>query len=123
MTVSALLSLSDALSPNRFTQAQKLQWLSEAEHAVFFDVIATHEGGPEAFPGYDETTPGETVLLAPAPYDALYRWYLQAQMELCHGEMTRYNNSMTLFNHALLSFQNAYNRTHRPKTSVTRFRA
>ena len=46
------------------------------------------------------------------PWDELCIRYLQAQLDLVNGELTRYANSAALFNQLLGAYQDYYNRTH-----------
>ncbi len=116
MTVIEAITLVDRLRPNRFTAAEKYRWLSDIDGLICRELIETHGDSPlkGPFEGYTEGLDDNAVLIAPFPYDALYRWYLESQIDLCNGEITRYNNSRNLFNHAYLTYTDWYNRTHMP---------
>lgn len=114
-TVGEVISFIDEVTPNIFTKSQKLYWLSSLDELISEEIIKTHEGGEDhTFTPYGENTPDDTELLAPAPYDAVYRYHLLAQIDLYNGEITRYNNSAALYNEAYIAFLNWYNRTHMP---------
>ena len=118
MTVSEAIALVDRLKPNKFTPEDKVKWLSEIDGLIVRELVDTHENSPLAgdFAGYvsiEES--GGTELLAPYPYDILYRWYLESQIDLGNMEIAKYNNSKTLFNNAYLTYTDHYNRTHMPK--------
>lgn len=66
------------------------------------------------FSGYTEETDPDTVLIVPAPWDALYLYWLEAQIDYCNGEMDRYNNAAGRFTLAQQEFIDHYHRTHRP---------
>ena len=66
-------------------------------------------GGLDAY-----ARPGETVLLAPAPYEGLYEAYLSAQIDFHNGEFTRYQNSAQLYNAVFSAFAAWYRREHLP---------
>ena len=66
----------------------------------------------EKMKNYEEDTNAQ--LIAPAPYDSRYVYWLMAQIDLAAAELNRYNNSMELFNEAMKNFKAWYNRTHRP---------
>jgi len=122
MTIGECLEQVDALAENLYSQAQKVRWLSDLDGQVANEVITTHEGGEGfAFAGYDEETDPGTELLVPAPYSDLYRWYLEFKIHLENGDMVRYNNALTLYNNAYLTYQDYYNRTHMPVARVRRF--
>lgn len=122
MTLEACINMVDGLKPNRFTKAQKVQWLSEIDGEIAREVLLTHEDipqGAEDFSGYDPDTDDDTELLAPFPHDMLYRWYLESQIDLYNAELGKYNNSRELFNNAYLTYRNAYNRAHMPLSKAT----
>lgn len=122
MTIAEAISLVDKLKPNQYTEVMKKNWLSKLDGLVFKEVFQTHEDNPIAsFEGYEEAGM-ETELLIPYPYDEdIYNYFLQASMDKENGETAKYNQSITLYNNAFLTFQNWYNRTHKPISSGTRF--
>lgn len=73
------------------------------------------------FTGYDATTPLDTVLLIPSPYDSAYLDWLAAKIDFADGEYARYNNSMTRFNDTFLAFSRFYNRKNMPKGSKIKY--
>ena len=106
----------DALKQNSFSTPEKIGWLSTLDGIVKCEIIDTHEGAEDIdFKGYDESTPNDTELLVPAPYDDVYIKWLEAQINYGNGEIGKYNNSMTMFNSAYGTFERFYNRTHMPK--------
>lgn len=122
MTVSEAISLVDRLRPNQFPETIKISWLSKLDGQIFEEIIQTHEGGAaDRFTGYGETSQDEE-LLVPYPYaEDIYISFLQAQMDRENGETARYNQSISLYNNAFLTFQNWYNRTHLPLAGGKRF--
>lgn len=96
MTAAQAIAALDELTANTYDQAQKLLWLGRAEAGLLPD--GNREGILEM----------DTPLQATAPYDELYIRYLQAQIFLEAGEITRYNNAMALYNNALAQFRRAY---------------
>lgn len=123
MTVAEAISTVDRLKPNQHTEAFKIDCLSKLDGLIFKEVYQTHADCPiESFDGYDENSKG-TELLVPYPYDAdIYTYFLQAHIDKENGDIARYNQSITLYNNAFLTFQNWYNRTHIPLPSATRFK-
>lgn len=73
------------------------------------------------FNGYNETTPLDTELIVKAPYDRIYKSWLESRIDYANGDYARYNNSVTVFNTDYLSFQRAYNRKNMPKGSKIKF--
>ena len=124
MTVAEAIALVDGLKPNKFSQEDKVKWLSDIDGLIVRELIDTHEDSPleNEFEGYtDAAADGNKELIAPYPYDILYRWYLESQIDLGNMEIAKYNNSKTLFNNAYLTYTDYYNRTHMPKRRVPGF--
>ena len=103
------------------------RWLHECRPRAIFRVIETDadeesmdrevmENLPEYFRGYDAGDTGR-MLLAEPPYDELYVAYLKMKVDEENGETARYNNSATMFNEHLLTYERFYNRTHMPYRS------
>jgi len=123
MTVKEAIALVDRLKPNKFSEADKLKWLSDIDGLIVRELVDSHEDSPleDEFEGYG-VSDKNTELIAPYPYDILYRWYLESQIDLGNMEIAKYNNSKTLFNNAYLTYTDYYNRTHMPKRRVQGFR-
>ena len=115
MKIIEAINRADALKFNNYTQQEKVAWLSALDGKIKAEIIDTHEGEEVAFTGYDDNTPLDTVLLAPAPYDELYIRWIEAQVDYCNGEIGKYNNSINMFNTEYSQFNRWYNRTHKPK--------
>lgn len=64
---------------------------------------------------YTDKTPLETELLAYAPFDEMYIFWLESKIDYANAEYAHYNNSVTHFNDIYTAFRNDYNRTHMPK--------
>lgn len=122
MTCQAVIDWVDELAPNQYTEEQKYKWLTDCDSSIFRDVICTHEGAAiENFTGYIPDRDADTELIA-SNHPKLYRWYLQAQIDLANQEYTKYNNSCTTYNQAYKEFADVYNRTHAPlQISAFRF--
>ena len=122
MTIIEAINRLDKIKPNGYGQEDKIEWLSEIDGMVKQTVTDTHEGGEDiSFTGYDATTPLDTVLLIPIPYDSAYLDWLAAKIDFADGEYARYNNSMTRFNDTFLSFSRFYNRKYMPKGSKIKY--
>lgn len=116
MTVAQAIEQVDKIKPNRFTEDDKIRWLSEIDGLIVRELIDTHDDSPleEEFEGYTKAD-RNTELIAPYPYDTLYGWYLKSQIDMGNMEIDKYNNSKTMFNNAYLTYTDYYNRTHLPK--------
>lgn len=105
----------DALKQNTFSNTEKIGWLSTLDGIIKKEIIDTHEGADNVtFNGYDDSTPNDTELLVPAPYDDIYIKWLEAQIDYGNSEIGKYNNSMAMFNAAYSNYERYYNRTHMP---------
>lgn len=115
MTIHDAITRLDTLKHNTYSETEKRLWLSLLDGRIHREILMTHEGAPQAdFPGYDANTPGDTVLLAEAPYDDVYIRHLEAMADYHNGEIEKYNNSVLLFDAAYKAFAWHYNRTHLP---------
>lgn len=122
MTIIEAIQAVDSLKPNSYSELEKIQWLSELDGTIKAEIIDTHEDDEEiTFNGYDETTLLETELIVTAPYDRLYKSWLESRIDYANGDYTRYNNSVTVFNTDYLSYQRAYNSKHMPKGTKIKF--
>lgn len=122
MTATEAIDELDAMHPNQFERAQKRRWLTRCEARLTREIVNTHQGGEDA-KSVEITAENEgEALRAPAPYDELYVWYLQAQVDQANGELTRYNNSVALFNQAYQDYADAVNRTAAPVVHRTAIR-
>lgn len=118
MTVSEAVAFVDKMKPNRFSAEEKYRWLTDIDGMIVRELIDTHEDSPLAgeFMGYIPGRDDDVNLIAPAPYDGLYRWYLESQIDLANMEIGKYNNTKNLFNQQYLAYTDHYNRTHMPKS-------
>lgn len=116
MTVHECIALVDMMKPNKYGKQDKLKWLSDIDGTIVRELIDTHEGSPldGPFVPYGDTD-DERLLIVPFPYDVLYRWYLESQIDLGNAEIGKYNNSRNLFNQAYQTYTDQYNRTHLAK--------
>ena len=122
MQIIEAIGMIDALKPNTYSQEEKIKWLSNLDMSIKKEIIDTHEGGKEIeFNGYDENTPLDTKLLAEAPYDEMYVFCLESQIDYHNAEYGKYNNSVTAFNSSFNTFRNYYNRTHMPLTQGLKY--
>jgi hypothetical protein len=121
MTIAQILAQADALTPNAYTTAEKLRWLSEAESFIVNDILKPH-GEQAAFSGYDAATDTDKKVLLGAPYDVLYRYYIEMQIHYADDEMTRANNARAQWNNAFAACQNYYSRSSRAPERVRALR-
>lgn len=111
-----IIELVDEVKANHYDDKLKMKWLSDLDGLIWSEILSTHEDNPlpDGFPGYAVGRDEETELIVPAPYDSMYRWYLESQIDLANQEINKYNNSKALFNNDYLAFTDYYNRRHMP---------
>lgn len=124
MTIDEAITHVDKLKPNQYAREFKIKWLSKLDGLIYREIFLTHDGNTlESFEGYNGDTPVDTQLLVPYPYDEdIYNYYLQAQIDKENCETARYNQTITLYNNAYMTFWNWYNQTHTPVPRCQRFK-
>ena len=122
MTINEAINKIDSLKHNTYSQSDKVDWLSRLDAMVKKHIIDTHEGAESVtFTGYDDSTDFSTELLVPAPYDEIYLRWMEAQIDYNNGEYNKYNTAILMFNADYEAYQNAYNRTHMPKSKSFKY--
>lgn len=125
MTIIEAIDQIDELEPNMYKLGQKIGWLSRVDALITREILDKHEPDPDTelvpFEGYTEDTDQNTILIAPVPYDELYIYYLEMQINYNNKEYDKYNNSALMFQNAFDSFRNFWNRTHMPKTAHNKY--
>lgn len=122
MTIQEAITRLDALIFNTYSNDDKVRWLSGLDTAIKQQIIDTHEGGQNViFNGYTPSTPADTVLLVPAPYDEVYLRWMEAQIHYHNGEYDKYNAAIILYNTSFDAYANLYNKNHMPIRKVNRF--
>lgn len=123
MTIQEALALADDMKDNLMDDGTKISFISEAEAMVHDGIIMKCEHTPEQgiCPQYDESTPGDTVLLVPDRFAKLYVFYVMAAIDLKNDEMDKYNNHRALFENKYREFEDYWRREHMPITSCQHF--
>ena len=135
MKISEMIGKFDNLRPNHIEDGTKREWLSDLELLLINEVVLTHEvpvwiAEHETYLKYLETNGREKLfddysdgeLLAPAPYATdVYFWWLASKTDLMEGNTDKYQNDMQLYNNALLTYKDWYNRTYMPVQQVRSF--
>lgn len=107
ITAGQVLAQVDALAPNQYTRTEKLRWLAQAEGFVLREICRVT--APLA------ALTEDSRLSVEAPYDELYRHYVEAQIHYCNGEMARYNAAAVNWNNGLLAYRDYVCRTAAPR--------
>lgn len=116
----------DRLKPNKFSDEDKAMWLSELDGKIFHEIVETHQRPAmlrkmATFEPYISGRDDTRELLAPAPHDVVYRWWLECQIDIGNNEIARYNNSRTMFASAYAELQAWWNRMYMPMSPVHAF--
>ena len=106
MTALDAISWVDGKKHNAYSQEDKLFWLSRVEQMA----AQLHSRCGLERPAAEEVEP-ETVLSIPAPFDALYLRWLEAQIDYANQEYMKYNNAMALFTALWKEYANQVRRT------------
>lgn len=122
MTIMDAINRIDNLKPNRYDLVEKIKWLSTLDKRIMCDIVSRYEGSEDVVHnGYTEESALTTELLAHAPHDEIYLYWLEAQIDYWNGEYSKYNNSIEMFNTAFKAFATHYNRTHMPRGKKFKF--
>lgn len=135
MKVSEMIAKFDNLRPNQIEDGTKREWLSDLELLLINEVVLTHEvpvwvAEHEMYKRYLETEGRESLidehsdveLMLPLPYATdVYFWWMSSKTDLIEGNTDKYQNDMQLYNNALLTYKDYYNRTYMPVQKVQSF--
>lgn len=123
MNINDAIAQIDRSKPNTVDRADKIAWLDRLDRMAIIEVFGTHEGAEEYedFAGYGPETDGDTVLLIPAPFDAVYISWMESQIDYRQAEYDRYGNSAAMFSSQYAAFADFWNRTHEPNGGTMKF--
>ena len=115
MTIAEAIQSVDSLKPNNYSELEKIEWLNKLDSTIKKEIIDTHDDDGEiTFNGYDDNTSLNTKLIVESPYDIVYIYWLQSQIDYWNQELGKYNNSITMYNTAYSEYERYYNRAHTP---------
>ena len=104
MRVQEAIEKADRLRPNRFSDMEKIEWLSMLDGQVYDEVISRYEENVDVvFDGYDEEHMNEDLLI-PDTYAKVYVDYLMAQIDFYNRDMGMYNNQIAVFSNGYQDF-------------------
>lgn len=115
MTINDVITEVDNQKPNQYTDEEKIRWISVVEKQMVDTIFNTHEGEEITFTGYSIGDIGAELLVEDA-YADVYKYYLYSMIDAMNGELSRYQGSMALYNSALKTFGDYYNRNHMHKS-------
>jgi len=118
MIISDIITEVDKLRPgNKFTTAQKIDWISNLDAKIHNDIIVPYSKRDERFYSYKAAT---DKVIASDRYMQMYINYVVAQIDYYLTEYSRFNNGMVMFNNEYSEFERDFIRTHRkPRVRFT----
>ncbi len=109
MKLTEAITRIDEMKYNTYPREEKIAWLSELDGMVNAHILNPGDTNV-SFAPYDSVADGQKELLAPAPFDNMYLYWLEAKIDYYNGEYTRYNNAINLFNTTFRAYGDACNR-------------
>lgn len=94
-TIGKIISDVNDICPNAFAPAWKARQLALLDGDVWNNVLLAEFAGNFE---YDWPECADWYPLVFAPYDSIYDYWLQAQIERGNGEYEKYNNTSAIFN-------------------------
>lgn len=118
MTIQDVLARVDELKQNKFSEEQKIRWLSNLELIAYEEVVRWHKDCEHMAPKpYDPENDIDAELMIPDPWSDVYVQWLCAQIDYHNGDLQRYQNSARAYNSAFSAWADWFNRYHIPKTT------
>lgn len=116
LSLNEVIKRFDEYKPNKYTQSEKVQWLSELDQRIYNEIFKTHEGNNlVSFDGYADGVPVSAMpALVAEPYSIVYQYWMEAKVDYHNRDFAAYNVSSAMFNQAYNDYERYYNRTHMP---------
>lgn len=109
MKIKDIISRVDEIKPNAFDENRKVEWMNELEGRIILEcMMLPHQAVSEL------TGNPDRECLVGVPHDAMYRHWLEAQIDYANGEYDLYNNTMSAFNAAWNEFSAWFGNTYHP---------
>ena len=108
-TLKKVIDYVSEIKPNAFSNEVLTQWLNECEGSVQTEILCISEGDVVCY-SYEEHK--DTELIVKPPHDRIYGLYLSAMIDFAHGEYSKYENTMQVYNSAMSEFAKWFIRTH-----------
>ena len=127
MTVEEILADVDLKYPNDVPTAHKWEWITQLERMLVEECYDTHQISEEEAAKAKEIAAMGTLRrdyspLAQMPYQEVYTHYVAARIAEMNGDSDSYDRESVMYNNALLTFKNKFNRTHRALDNGQRWR-
>lgn len=93
-TIAEVIGRVDAIKPNVFSIAQKVEWLNKVETMIQTEILDVPVDELVVY------SPADTkkALIVELPYRDVYDYYLMAMIDFMGNDIASYQNSMTMFN-------------------------
>lgn len=118
MKIQDVLARVDELKPNKFSEEQKVRWLSNLELIAYEQVVRWHKDCEHLKPKpYDPASDIDAELMIEDPWSEVYVHWLCAQIDYYNGDLGRYQNSAVSYNSAFTAWANWFHRNHESKTT------
>lgn len=118
MTVQECIDKYNEERPNQLADELKMRWLKTLELLLMNEVIMTHEGADRYLyrlsPDNDDGFDGDSELIVQEPYTDVYFYYMDMRAAANANDTKRYNMAASLYNNALVTYHQWYNRTRKP---------
>lgn len=127
MTIDEMLEEIDRKYPNNVDKVFKWGKITQMEKYLLDECLKTHQISPaEAekaaeIAGMETLEAGYTPLAQP-PYHDLYIHFVAAEIAAINADTDAYGNESALYNNALLTYKNYFNRMHRSLDGGQRWR-
>lgn len=113
MKIQDVLARVDELKPNKFSEEQKVRWLSNLELIAYEQVVRWHKDCEHLKPEpYDPAADIDAELMIEDPWSEVYVHWLSAQIDYYNGDLGRYQNSAVSYNSTFTAWANWFNRNH-----------
>ena len=112
-TIKEIIARVDAIKPNAFDDAAKVNWLASLEGKIAADVFLMSFPELAQF-RYTVADSMDTEPLVCFPHDDVYDLWLCAQIDLANGEYNKYQNTMVSYNESYGNFVRWFARVYEP---------
>lgn len=123
MTIAEAIEYINTMKPNDYTAYEKTNWLYTVDMFVLQQIYNNYVNSDVTdIPKYDFNEAETTELLIPHPYaEDIYFNFMAAKIDLYNREIGSYNNNILLYNSAIQSFKDFYNKTHTHKQTKHKY--
>jgi len=97
MTLDEVITEVDAICDNSFSNDQKTKWIDRIESKIWTNILLISESDYDTL---DYSADADRELVVDSTHDAIYSYWLQAQIHLANREINEYNIMAEMFNEA-----------------------